>query len=296
MACYSASIKCTISSTFLNKRAQEELPQEIERNLLFYWFGNSVYVGCGGNVLLRQEYVPAGAEARHASELLCSLTLRCAKRSSWASSEAGPVLCLLTACLNLNPVLCRANWKLRSTPWALAFKSSIPRAVSCRAGDKFTGKVWASALNSEFQGSEEAWLPGPFIPVLKESSCILRMVCHYCSTKGHWRYCLCYLVDLCICLWYSMSPMSSLQIFNSCLLWLLLPFILFADHAWKETVAFWYRCLPLKTLNSCFTCIHTRSAFIRSTKLLELFSLEILKSNHNSSNQITIALKISLVV
>lgn len=163
VTCYSASIKCTISSTFLNKRAQEELPQEIERNLLFYWFGNSVYVGCGGNVLLRQECVPAGAEARHASELLCSLTLRCAKRSSWASSGAGPVLCLPIACLNLNPVLCSADWELRSTLWALAFKSSVPWAVSCRAGDdKFTGKVWASVLNLKLQDSEAAWLPGPF--------------------------------------------------------------------------------------------------------------------------------------
>lgn len=49
----------------------------------------------------------------------------------------------------------------------MAFKSSFPQTVSCRAqDDKFTGEVCVSLLNSKPQGSEMAWILGPFIPVL----------------------------------------------------------------------------------------------------------------------------------
>lgn len=115
-------------------------------------------------MLLRQVRIPAGSKARHASELLCSLTLKCAKRSSWAPSGAGPVLCLLTACLNLNLVLFRTHRELESTPSALAFKSSFPQTASCKArDDKFTGEVCVSLLNSKPRGGKTAWILGPFI-------------------------------------------------------------------------------------------------------------------------------------
>lgn len=54
------------------------------------------------------------------------------------------------------------------------------------------------------------------------------------------------MIDLCIFLRCNISFTSSQRIFNSCLLRLILPIVLFADHAWKQVVAFFYMYLPLK--------------------------------------------------